>query len=67
VATLGGVSDRELMERARFLVQSPGFVPRSHDRSVVTAFVMLADIKAGSVQTAPGGGGRGPWVHVTVP
>jgi hypothetical protein len=27
VATLGGVSDRELMERARFLVQSPGFVP----------------------------------------
>jgi hypothetical protein len=34
VATLGGVSDRELMERARFLVQSPGFVPRSPDRSV---------------------------------
>jgi hypothetical protein len=25
VAMLGGVSDRELMERARFLVQSPGF------------------------------------------
>jgi hypothetical protein len=67
VATLGGVSDRELMERARFLVQSPGFVPRSPDRSVVTAFVMLADIEVGSVQTAPGGGGRGPWVRVTLP
>jgi hypothetical protein len=34
---------------------------------VVTAFVMLADIEAGSVQTAPGGGGRGPWVRVTLP
>jgi hypothetical protein len=67
VATLGGVSDLELMERARFLGQSPGFVPRSPDRSVVTAFVMLADIEAGSVQTAPGGGGRGPWVRVTLP
>ena len=67
VATLGGVSDRELMERARFLVQSPGFVPRSPDRSVVTAFVMLADIEVGSVQTAPGGGGRGPWIRVTLP
>jgi len=67
VATLGGVSDRELMERARFLVQSPGFVPRSPDRSVVTAFVMLADIELGAVQTAPGGGGRGPWVRVTLP
>jgi hypothetical protein len=67
VATLGGVSDRELMERARFLVQSPGFVPRSPDRSVVTAFVMLADIELGSVQTAPGAGGRGPWVRVTLP
>jgi hypothetical protein len=67
VATLGSVSDRELMERARFLVQSPGFVPRSPDRSVVTAFVMLADIEVGSVQTAPGGGGRGPWVRVTLP
>ena len=67
VATLGGVSDRELMERARFLVQSPGFVPRSPDRSVVTAFVMLADTELGSLQTAPGGGGRGPWVRVTLP
>jgi hypothetical protein len=67
VETLGGVSDRELMERARFLVQSPGFVPRSPDHSTVTAFVMLADIEAGSVQTAPGGGGRGPWVRVTLP
>ena len=67
VAMLGGVSDRELTERARFLVQSPGFVPRSPDRSVVTAFVMLADIEAGSVQTAPGGGGRGPWIRVTLP
>jgi len=67
VATLGGVGDRELMERARFLVQSPGFVPRSPDGSVVTAFVMLADIEAGSVHTAPGGGGRGPWVRVTLP
>jgi hypothetical protein len=66
-ATLGGVSDRELRERARFLVQSPGFVPRSPDRSVVTAFVMLADIELGSVQTAPGGGGSGPWVRVTLP
>jgi hypothetical protein len=66
-ATLGGVSDRELMERARFLVQSPGFVPPSADRSVVTAFVMLADIELGSVETAPGGGGRGPWVCVTLP
>ena len=52
MATLGGVSDRELMERARFLVQSPGFVPRSPDRSVVTAFVMLADIEVGSVNRA---------------
>jgi hypothetical protein len=67
VATLGGVSDRELMKRARFLVQSPGFVPRSPDHSTVTAFVMLADIEAGSVQTAPGGGVRRPWVRVTVP
>jgi hypothetical protein len=67
MATLGGVSDRELMERARFLRQSPGFVPRSPDRSVVTAFVMLADIELGSVQTAPGGGGTGPWVRVTLP
>jgi len=67
VATLGGVSDRELRERARFLVQSPGFVPRGPDRSVVTAFVMLADIEAGSVRTAPGGGGKGPWVRVTLP
>jgi hypothetical protein len=67
VATLGGVNDRELMERGRFLVQSPGFVPRSPDGSVVTAFVMLADIEAGSVQTAPGGGGRGPWARVTLP
>src|SRR5215475_6333565 len=67
VATLGGVSDRELMERARLLVQSPGFVPRSPDGSVVTAFVMLADIELGSVQTAPGGGGRGPWVRVSLP
>ena len=67
VATLRGVSDRELMERARLLVQSPGFVPHSPDRSVVTAFVMLADIEAGSVQTAPRGGGRGPWVRVTLP
>jgi hypothetical protein len=64
---LGGVSDRELMERARFLVQSPGFVPRGPDSSVVTAFVMLADIGAGSVQTAPGEGGSGPWVRVTLP
>jgi hypothetical protein len=67
VATLGGVSDHELVERARFLVQSPGFVPRSLDGSVVTAFVMLADVEAGSVQTAPGGGGRGPWSRVTLP
>jgi len=67
VATLGGVSDRELMKRARFLVQSPGFVPRSPDHNTVTAFVMLADIEAGSVQTAPGGGVRRPWVRVTVP
>jgi hypothetical protein len=67
VAALRGVSDRELMERARFLVQSPGFVPRSPDHSVVTAFVMLADLEAGSVQTAPGGGGRGPWVRVNLP
>ena len=66
-ATLGGVSDRELRERARFLVQSPGFVPRGPDRSVVTAFVMLADVEAGSVRTAPGGGGKGPWVRVTLP
>jgi hypothetical protein len=64
---LGSVSDRELMERARLLVQSPGFVPRSPDRSVVTAFVMLADIEAGSVQTAPGGGARGPWARVNLP
>jgi hypothetical protein len=28
---------------------------------------MLADIEAGSVQTAPGGGGRGPWVRMTLP
>jgi hypothetical protein len=67
VATLGGVSDRELREHARLLVQSPGFVPRSPDHSVVTAFVMLADTEAGSVQTAPGGGGRGPWAGVTLP
>lgn len=67
VATMGGVNDRELMERARVLVQSPCFVPRSPDHSVVTAFVMLADIELGSVQTAPGGGGRGPWVPVTLP
>ena len=67
VAMLGGVSDRELMERARSLVQSPGFVPRSPDQSVVTAFVMVADIKLGSVQTAPGGGRRGPWARVTLP
>jgi hypothetical protein len=67
VAMLGGVTDRELMERARFLIQSSGFVPRSPDHSTVTAFVMLADIEAGSVQTAPGGGGRGPWVHATLP
>lgn len=66
-AMLGGVSDRELRERARFLVRSPGFVPRSPDRSVVTAFVMLADVELGSVQTAPGGGGTGPWVRVTLP
>jgi len=66
-AMVGGVSDRELMERARFLVQSPGFVPRSPDGSVVTAFVMLADVQAGSVQTAPGGGGSGPWTRVTLP
>jgi hypothetical protein len=67
VAMLGGVSDRELMEQARLLVQSPGFVPPSSDHSVVTALVMLADIEAGSVQTAPGGGGTGPWVSVTLP
>ena len=67
MATLSGVSDRELMEGARFLVQSPGFVPRSPDRSVVTAFVMLADTELGSLQTAPGGGGRGPWLRVTLP
>jgi hypothetical protein len=66
-AMLGSVSDRELMERARLLVKSPGFVPRSPDRSVVTAFVMLADIEAGSVQTAPGGGARGPWARVNLP
>ena len=66
-AMLGSVSDRELMERARLLVQSPGFVPRSPDHSVVTAFVMLADVEAGSVQTAPGGGGRGPWARVNLP
>jgi hypothetical protein len=34
---------------------------------VVTAFVMLADIEVGSVQTAPGRRGRGPWVRVTLP
>jgi len=67
VATLGGVSDRELRERARSLVQSPGFVPPSPDRSVVTAFVMLADIESGSVQTAPGQGRRGPWARMTLP
>jgi Acyl-coenzyme A:6-aminopenicillanic acid acyl-transferase len=67
MAMLGGVSDRELAERARFLVQTPGFVPRSPDHSVVTAFVMLADIELGSVHTSPGGGGRGPWVRVTLP
>ena len=67
VATLGGVSDRELREGARFLIHSPGFVPRSPDRSTVTAFVMLADTEAGSVQTAPGGGGSGPWAGVTLP
>jgi hypothetical protein len=67
VATLGGVSDRELMERARFLVRSPDFVPCSPGRSVVTAFVMLADIEAGSVQTASGGGESGPWVRVSLP
>lgn len=66
-AALGGVSDRELRERARLLVQSPGFVPRSPDGSVVTAFVMLADTGTGSVQTAPGGGGTGPWLTVTLP
>jgi hypothetical protein len=66
-AALGAVSDRELRQRARLLVQSPGFVPRSPDHSVVTAFVMLADTTAGSVQTAPGGGGSGPWVRVTLP
>ena len=67
MATLGDVSNRELMARARFLVQSPGFVPPSPDRSVLTAFVMLADIELGSVQTAPGGSGRVTWVHVTLP
>jgi len=67
VAMLDGVSDRELMERARLLVQSPGFVPRSPDHSVVTAFVMLADLEAGSVHTAPGGGESGPWVQVNLP
>jgi hypothetical protein len=67
VATLGSVSDRELVERARLLVQSPGFVPRSPDHSVVTAFVMLADVEVGSLHTAPGGGERGPWVRVALP
>jgi hypothetical protein len=67
VAALGGVSDRELRERARLLVQSPGFVPHSPDGSTVTAFVMLADVGHGSVQTAPGGGGKGPWLRVTLP
>jgi hypothetical protein len=66
-AMLGGVSDRELRERARLLVQGPGFVPRGPDPSVVTAFVMLADTRAGSVETAPGGGGSGPWLRVTLP
>lgn len=66
-ATVGGVSDRELKERGRFLVQSPGFIPRSPDGSVVTAFVMLADVGAGTVHTAPGGGGSGPWLTVTLP
>jgi Acyl-coenzyme A:6-aminopenicillanic acid acyl-transferase len=67
VAMLGGVSDRELTERARLLVEGPGFVPRGPDHGVVTAFVMLADTEVGSVQTAPGGGARGPWVRVTLP
>ena len=66
-ATIGSVSDRELRERARSLVQSPGFVPRGPDRSVVTAFVMLADVELGSVEIAPGGGGTGLWVRVTLP
>jgi acyl-CoA:6-aminopenicillanic acid acyl transferase len=67
VAALGGVGDGELRERARLLVQSPGFVPRGPDRGVVTVFVMLADVGACSVQTAPGGGGRGPWAGATLP
>jgi hypothetical protein len=66
-ATVSGVSDRELTERGRLLAQSPGFVPRSPDHSVVTAFVMLADVGAGAVHTAAGGGGHGPWLTVTLP
>jgi hypothetical protein len=57
VATLSGVSDRERWSVPGFLFRVR-VCPRSPDRSVVTAFVMLADIQAGSVQTAPGEGGR---------
>jgi hypothetical protein len=66
LAMVGGVSDRELMERARLLIQSRGFAPRSPDRATVTAFVMLADVGLGCVQTAPGGGGSGRWIRVTL-
>jgi hypothetical protein len=67
LATVGGVKDREMRDSGRFLVQSPGFIPRSPDGSVVTAFVMPADVRLGSLQTAPGGGGKGPWTSVALP
>lgn len=56
-----------MRDNGRFLVQSPGFIPRSPDGSVVTAFVMLADVRLGSLQTAPGGGGKGSWISVALP
>ena len=67
LATVGAAKAREMRDTGRFLVQSPGFVPGSPDGSVVTAFVLLADVELGSLHTAPGGGGKGPWISVALP
>jgi hypothetical protein len=67
LAMVGSVSDQELRERGRSVVQTSGFVPHGPGGGTVTAFVMLADVEHGWVETAPGGGGAGPWTRVALP
>lgn len=60
-------TDEGVATDAKAMVQSSGFVPRSPDGSVVTAFVMVANVQGGSVEVAPGDGRQGPWTVVALP